>query len=151
MRNIRFFLAFVFLLTGCCGLLWSQASLTSLRGTVTDSSGAMIPGASVSIENKTTNLKSTQVSNNSGEYVFAQIVPGTYVITVDSNGFGSQSKQADILVNQPATINFTMTVQASTMTVDVTSEAQTLNNTDASIGNSVNNATIQALPMAGRT
>ena len=150
MRIIRLFLASVFLLTGCCGLLWSQASLTSLRGTVTDSSDALIPGATVSIENKTTNLKSTQVTNGSGEYVFAQIVPGTYVVTVDGNGFGSQSKQADILVNQPATINFTLTVQASTTTVDVSSEAQTLNDTDASIGNSINNATIQALPMEGR-
>jgi hypothetical protein len=149
-RIIRFFLASVFLFSGCCGLLWSQTSLTSLRGTVTDSSGALIPGASVSIENKATNLKSTQISNNSGEFVFAQMVPGTYVITVDSNGFGSQSKQADILVNQPATINFVLTVQASTTTIDVSSEAETLNNTDASIGNSVNNATIQALPMEGR-
>ena len=150
MRIIRLFLASVFLLTGCCGLLWSQTSLTSLRGTITDPSGALIPGATVRIENKTTTLKSIQNSTNSGEYVFAQIVPGTYVVTVDSPGFGSQSKEADILVNQPATINFQLTVQSSTVTVDVSSEAQTLNNTDASIGNSVNNATIQALPMEGR-
>jgi Carboxypeptidase regulatory-like domain/TonB dependent receptor len=149
-RIIRLFLASVFLLTGCCGLLWSQTSLTSLRGTITDPSGALIPGATVRIENKTTTLKSIQTSTNSGEYVFAQIVPGTYVVTVDSPGFGSQSKEADILVNQPATINFQLTVQSSTVTVDVSSEAQTLNNTDASIGNSVNNATIQALPMEGR-
>ena len=150
MRIIRPLLAYLFLLTGCSSLVWSQASLTSLRGTITDPSSALIPGATVTIQNKATDLKLSQTSNNSGEYVFAQIVPGTYVITVDSKGFGSQSKQADILVNQPATINFTLTVQASTTTIDVSSEAQTLNITDASIGNSVNNATIQALPMEGR-
>ena len=92
MRIIRLFLASVFLLTGCCGLLWSQTSLTSLRGTITDPTGALIPGATVRIENKTTTLKSIETSTNSGEYVFAQIVPGTYVVTVDSPGFGSQSK-----------------------------------------------------------
>ena len=61
-----------------------------------------------------------------------------------------QSKQADLLVNQPATVNFKLTVQSTAVTVDVSGEAETLNTTDASIGNSVNNATIQALPMEGR-
>ena len=53
-------------------------------------------------------------------------------------------------MNQPATINFKLTVQATAVTVDVSGEAETLNTTDASIGNAVNNATIQALPMEGR-
>jgi hypothetical protein len=150
MRPTRFFLAFVFFLTGCCGLIWSQGSLTSLRGTITDPSGALIPGAQISIQNKSTGQSSVQTANGSGEYQFAQIAPGTYVITVTGAGFGSQSKQADLLVNQPATINFKLAVQASTTTVDVSGEAQTLNISDASIGNSVNNATIQALPMEGR-
>ena len=150
MRITRLSLASLFLLIGGCNLLWSQASLTSLRGTITDPSGALIPGATVTIQDKASALKSTQIANNNGEYVFAQIVPGTYVVTVDSPGFGSQSKEANILVSQPATINFKLTVQSSTTTVDVSSEAETLNITDASIGNSVNNATIQALPMEGR-
>jgi hypothetical protein len=129
---------------------WSQASFSSLRGTVTDSSGALVPGASVSIVNKATGSTTSQTANTSGEYLFAQVIPGTYVITVNGAGFASQSKQADLLVNQPATINFKLSVQAETTTVDVSGEAQALNTTDASIGNAVNNATIQALPMEGR-
>jgi hypothetical protein len=143
-------LALLFFMTGFCGAAWSQASFTSLRGTITDSSGAVIPGATVSIVNKATSLTSSQTANGSGEYQFQQLVPGTYVITANGSGFGSQSKQADLLVNQPATINFKLTVQATAVTVDVSGEAETLNTTDASIGNSVNNATIQALPMEGR-
>jgi hypothetical protein len=150
MRPVRPFLVFLALISICCGLAWPQASLTSLRGDITDPSGALIPGAQITITNKATGLKSTQTANSSGEYAFAQIVPGTYLITVTAGGFGAQSKQADLLVNQPATINFNLTVQASTTTVDVSGEAQTLNIADASIGNSVNNATIQALPMEGR-
>jgi hypothetical protein len=61
-----------------------------------------------------------------------------------------QTKVAELLVNQPATISFTLSVQGATTTVNVTAEAQTLNNSDATIGNSVSNSTIQALPMEGR-
>ncbi|HET6217804.1 MAG TPA: TonB-dependent receptor [Acidobacteriaceae bacterium] len=150
MRPFRQLSAFLFFAIGFCGVAWSQASFTSLRGTVTDPSGAVIPGATVSIVNKATNVTSTQTASGSGEYQFQQIPPGTYVINATGSGFSPQSKQADLLVNQPATINFKLTVQATAVTVDVSSEAETLNTTDASIGNSVNNATIQALPMEGR-
>ena len=150
MRCFQRALAVLFLSIGFSGLGWSQASFTSLRGTITDSSGAVIPGATISIVNKATNLTTSQAAGGNGEYQFQQVVPGTYVISVNGTGFGSQSKQADLLVNQPATINFKLTVEAVATTVDVTSEAQTLNISDASIGNAVNNATIEALPMEGR-
>ncbi len=150
MRRILAPLVFVYLTVAFCGPAWSQASFSSLRGTITDSSGAVVPGATVTLVNKATSVQSTQTASGSGEYNFQQIAPGTYVISANGSGFGSQSKQADLLVNQPATINFKLTVQATAETVDVSGEAQTLNTSDASIGNSVNNATIQALPMEGR-
>ena len=150
MSTFRRSFAFLFLATGLCATAWPQASFTSLRGTITDSSGALIPNATVSIVNKSTNLTSTQTASGGGEYQFQQVVPGTYVITANGTGFSPQSKQADLLVNQPATINFKLTVESTAVTIDVSSEAETLNTTDASIGNSVNNATIQALPMEGR-
>src|SRR5207248_4834983 len=62
----------------------------------------------------------------------------------------AQSKQAELLVSQPATINFILSIQESKSVVEVTSEAQTINATDASIGNSVSNATVESLPMEGR-
>ncbi len=85
-----------------------------------------------------------------GEYVFVQIPPAKYTIVVTATGFGEQKKTAELLVNQPATIDFALTVQASTVTVDVSAAAQTLNTSDASLGNSVDNATIQALPSEER-
>ena len=150
MRPFRQSLAYLFLITGFCGVAWPQAAFTSLRGTITDPSGSAIPGATVSIVNNATRITSTQVAGGSGEYQFQQIPPGTYVITANGSGFSPQSKQADLLVHQPATVNFKLTVQSTAVTVDVSGEAETLNTTDASIGNSVNNATIQALPMEGR-
>ncbi|HVJ08945.1 MAG TPA: TonB-dependent receptor [Acidisarcina sp.] len=149
MRSIRQFLQFVFVLA-LCSPGWPQSSLTSLRGTVTDPSGAVVPTAEVSLENPATGTKVSKTANAAGEYVFQQLVPGTYTITARASGFGEQSKKAELLVNQPATVNFSLSVQSATTTVDVSAEAQTLNTTDASIGNSMDNAMIQALPAEGR-
>lgn len=90
------------------------------------------------------------MANSSGLYAFPQISPSKYTIKVTASGFGDQSKTAELLVNQPATIDFEMTVQASTVTVDVSAVAQTLNVTDASLGNSADNAEIMALPSETR-
>jgi len=53
-------------------------------------------------------------------------------------------------VDQPATVNFSLSIQSSTVTIDVSAQSQTLNDTDATIGNALNNATIAALPSEGR-
>jgi hypothetical protein len=90
------------------------------------------------------------VATSAGLYVFTQIPPARYTITASASGFGDQTKAAELLVNQPATIDFSLTVQASSVTVDVSASAQTLNTSDATLGDSVGNATIQALPMEGR-
>ena len=96
MRCFRQPLAFLFLFIGLCGIAWSQASFTSLRGTITDPSGAVIPGCTVTIVDKATSVTSNQTAGASGEYQFQQIPPGTYVITATGTGFSPQSKQADL-------------------------------------------------------
>ncbi len=127
----------------------AQIATTSLRGIVKDPSGAVIPGAKVTISNAANGQKFSTTSDASGGYVFATIPPAQYTITAAAAGFASQSKVAELLVNQPATVNFTMTVKAVT-TINVSAEAQTLNTTDASLGNSMGNTMIQALPSETR-
>jgi hypothetical protein len=83
-------------------------------------------------------------------YEFPQIFPAKYAITVTAAGFGEQSKTAELLVNQPATVDFTLSVQSSSVTVDVSAAAQTLNTSDASLGSSADSAEIQALPSETR-
>jgi carboxypeptidase family protein len=133
-----------------CSFAFGQSATTSLRGTIKDPSGALVPNATVTITDKTVDKTVTAVSNGEGSYQFPQIPPAHYLITVTAQGLGSQSKTAELLVNQPATIDFTLSIEASTVTMDVSASAQTLNTTDATIGNSVGNETIQALPMEGR-
>ena len=129
---------------------FAQSASTSLRGVVTDPSGAIVPGAAVTLVDNASGQKLTATSKASGEYQLVQIPPAKYSITVTASGFGSQTKAAELLVDQPATINFQLSLQSNTEVVNVTAAAQTLNTTDASLGNSTNNATIQALPSETR-
>ena len=118
MTRCRLFALFVFLFL-FPALASSQTGLTSLRGTVTDPSGALVAGAEVSLDDPATGFHATHPTDPNGAYEFPQIPPGTYTVTVNTSGFGKQSKQAELLVSQPATINFVLSVQASTTTVEV--------------------------------
>ncbi len=140
----------VFLLIGFTAVSFSQMANTSLRGVIKDPSGALVPKAKVVLTNDANAHTFETTSSASGEYVFAQIPPAKYVITVSAPGFGEQRKSAELLVNQPATIDFTVVVHASEEVINVSAEAQTLNTTDASLGNSLDNTLIQALPSEGR-
>jgi hypothetical protein len=142
--------AFLLFCLACPLLVWSQTGLTSLRGTVTDSSGALLAGAEVSLENPSTGFHIAHTTDQSGAYAFPQIPPGKYTITLTKAGFGKQVKAAELLVSQPATINFALSVQTINETIEVSDVAQTLNTTDATIGNAVGNSTIEALPIEGR-
>jgi hypothetical protein len=131
-------------------LLFAQSSVASLRGSVTDSSGATVSGAQMLLENKATGFSNSRLTDSSGEYQFQQIPSGKYTISVTAKGFAGQLKSAELLVNQPATINLSLSVQALNTVLEVTAETLALNSVDASMGDAVNSATIEALPMEGR-
>ncbi len=133
-----------------CSFAFAQTATTSLRGVVKDPSGALVPNATVTALDKSVDKTFTATTNASGAYEFPQIAPAKYLLTVTAQGLGTQSKTAELLVNQPATIDFKLSMEANQVTVDVSASAQTLNTTDASMGNSVGNEMIQSLPMDGR-
>ena len=129
---------------------YAQTATTSLRGVVQDSTGAVIPEASITLFNASAGQTLHVTANAQGEYQLPQIAPARYVITAEAPGFGSQKKEAELLVNQPATISFSLGVSSAGTVVEVTEGAQTLNDTDATLGNAFDNATIQALPSETR-
>ena len=140
--------AMVFLLLPFASL--AQQATTSLTGVVTDPSGGVLPGASVTITRPATGQTLTTTTNARGQYVFSQLAPGTWNVTISAKGFADQTKVATLLVSKPATIPFKMSVQALSQTVNVSAETETLNTTDASLGNAISNRTIQSLPMEDR-
>ncbi|MGC1872490.1 MAG: carboxypeptidase-like regulatory domain-containing protein [Acidobacteriaceae bacterium] len=128
----------------------AQQATTSLTGVVTDPSGGVLPGATVTITRPATGQTLTTTTNARGQYQFSQLAPGTWNVTISSKGFADQTKVGTLLVSKPATIPFKMSVQALTQTVNVSAETETLNTTDASLGNAISNRTIQSLPMEDR-
>ncbi len=128
----------------------AQVSSTSLRGTVMDSTGALVPGAAVAITNPANGFSATQTTDSSGRYSFPQLMPGTYTVHVSAAGFAATDRKAQLLVSEPATIDVKLGVVAAEQNVNVSAEAETLNSTDASIGNAMNNQFIQAVPTEGR-
>ncbi len=137
---------FAFLFTTAA---WGQNATTSLRGEVTDPSGALVPGATVTLTSKVTKQTVTVTAGKSGEYSFEQVVPAKYTIKATAPGFGELIKEAELLVSQPATINFALPVTGQSETVEVTAAAS-LNFSDASIGNAISSAEIDATPIQSR-
>ncbi len=143
------FLLSIFLILGAAES-HSQTASTSLRGVVKDPSGALIPGATIEISDKSTGRSLKATTSATGAYIFPVVPPAHYLVTVNAQGFATLTRKVELLVNQPATIEFQLSLSADTVTIDVSSTASTLNLTDATIGNAVGNITIESLPMEGR-
>jgi hypothetical protein len=145
----------VVLLFGFClafsVLLWSQSGTTSLRGTVTDKSGAAIANARVTLSNPERGFERMTTSGPTGEYEFIQLPPSSYRLAVEMTGFSKyEQKNVQLLVDVPATIKVVLNVGALTETVEVSAEGAVINTTDASLGNAFNELQIKELPMEGR-
>ena len=127
----------------------AQTATTSLRGVVTDPTGAVMPSVAVTVAETSIGFTQTHQTNEKGEYSFQQIPPGSYQIKISASGFNQGTERAQLLVNQPATINIMLTVGSSSTTVEVISDTTALNATDATIGTPFNQIEIQGLPFQG--
>jgi hypothetical protein len=145
--------AFIFAISVVCFsfFVWGQAT-TSLRGHVTDSSGAVIPGAQIKLTLAATGATRQGSTDANGEYQFLQLNPGQYTLTVSGGGFTSAEKRGmNLLVGQPATEDVVLTVASVTEQVVVSTNVQPdLNTTDATLGNAFAEKQIQSLPIEGR-
>lgn len=150
---MRFMRAFAILVVSACCLpfAFSQAT-TSLRGHITDSSGAVVPGAQIQLTSPSTGISRQGTSDSTGEYVFQQLAPGKYTLKVSAEGFAPVEKQGmNLLVGQPATEDVALPVATVTQQVTVDTNVQpVLNTTDATLGNAFAEKQVQSLPIEGR-
>jgi hypothetical protein len=129
---------------------FTQTGTTSLRGTVMDPKGAVIPGATVKLSDPSRGFSREATTNDRGEYQFLQLPPSTYNITATAANVGTVTQKGlQLLVSTPATVDLTMKLTAST-TVEVTASAPIVNTTDATIGTAFSNEHIQSLPIQDR-
>ena len=130
----------------------SQVVTASLQGTVQDNSGAVIPKATVTITNTSTNIVTTTQSDNNGRFVFPSLQPGgPYTVTVVASGFKTDVRSGIHLdVNQMAAINVVLQVGAEAQKVVVSADASQLETTTASMGQVIGNRNVVNLPLNQR-
>ncbi len=126
-------------------------SAGQVNGVVTDKTGAVVPGAAITLTDTSTKEERTSTSNAAGQYVFVSVPPGTYNITIVKTGFSKFVISAQqVRVGSPVTANATLEVGAASQTVEVAATGVELQTTNATIGNTVTGVALESLPSLGR-
>ena len=132
--------------------LSAQSVGASLNGQVIDPSGAAIPSATVTATNVGTGLKVSATSTGDGSYRIAPLPPGSYTLSVQANGFQTYLQQGiTINVDTPATQNISLKTGNVEETVTVTANAELLNTTSGSLGQTIDSTAVTQLPLNGRS
>ena len=142
-------LALVFVIAGTAKPAAAQlAGQGSIQGTVTDSTGAVIPNATVTLRNTATNVSAEQKSSSAGYYVISPLQPGTYTLQVVAQGFKTLV-QDNVVVDalQARAFDPVLAVGTESQTVTVTGAPPVLDTADASLGLTVENETYSNLPI----
>src|ERR1700741_2940611 len=128
-----------------------QGETTSaILGQVTDSAGAAIPGATVTIPNRETGMQRSLTSDQGGRFNFPQLKPGAYSVKVEAVGFASQ--QTDNVfscLGQKQTVNFTLKVAESRQTVEVSADLPLINPGNPNTSTNLNAPALENLPNPG--
>jgi Carboxypeptidase regulatory-like domain/TonB dependent receptor len=148
MRDLRSILAVMLLAVFSASSAFSQAVNGSLLGTVTDSSGASVPSAKVTLTETQTGVSRTTNTNESGNYTFADLPFGTYTVTAEHTGFKRASRAGvDVIVNTTARVDLSLQPGAITETVVVTAETPMLQTERADTGRTIER--VYDLPLGG--
>ena len=129
----------------------SSQILGEITGVVTDSSGGVLAGATVTVTNPQTNFTRQSTTNHTGGYNFPALQPGVYNVRSENPGFQSAIRNnVELQVQQTARIDFVLQVGQVTETVEVTGGAPLLNTESATVGTVIENRRILDLPLNGR-
>jgi hypothetical protein len=133
------------------GMARAQTATGQITGTVRDTSGAVVPGATVTVHSDLTGLTRTATTNPSGDYSFPLLPTGVYAVSAELAGF-SVAKQLGIRLNvdQTARIDLTLAVGAATETVEVQAATVALDTETATVGQVITEKQITDLPLNGR-
>jgi outer membrane receptor protein involved in Fe transport len=130
---------------------WAQRSTASINGTVKDSTGAVVPEATVILTNTATNVSQTAVTNATGDYVILNIPPGQYTLKASKEGFETVTQAEFALdVNQTTTFDFTLRIGSALQTVTVEAAAAHVETSTSELGTVVTQTMVNDLPLNGR-
>ncbi len=123
-----------------------------ITGRITDTTGAAVPQASVSVTNVSTNAVRQTVSNESGDYSFPSLAPGVYNLKVERQGFKTEATQnVQVQVQQTVRLDFALQVGQVSESVEVQASAAQLQAENATVGTVIENKRILEMPLNGRS
>jgi hypothetical protein len=130
----------------------AQSATGQITGTVTDTSGAVIPNAHVTLSSQLTGLTRTTTTNAAGDYSFPLLPVSVYTVTTDQTGFKT-SKRSDIQLNvdQVARVDFALQVGSVSESIEVRANSVTVDTENAAVSQLVTTRQINDLPMDGRS
>src|SRR6266566_1949116 len=148
------FLAFVVLVFSPLLLPTAHAQVAgaTLSGTVSDQSGGVLPQAAISIKNIATGITRASTTSTAGFYSVPNLLPGAYEIRASAQGFSTELQTGITLtVGEQQVLNFTLQVGQMAQTVEVSTEAPTVELGSSSISAVINSTTVRELPLNGRS
>src|SRR3984885_7905532 len=135
----------------CLSAVLAQTVAGSITGEVTDQSGALVTGATVTAENTATSVKTLVKTNAAGVYTIRFLPIGTYTVTIDAAGFSKQTVPAFALeIDQTAKINVQLEIGTSVIVVVASDVHPILDTSDATLGNTLSTREIENVLLNGR-
>lgn len=132
-------------------IAFAQSGAGSISGTVTDSTGAVVPGAKVHVVNEATGVAADTQTNGVGFYQVPGLFTGSYTVSISAVGMKTVDQKVELLVNQNAVVNVSLVTGAVTERVEVAADAIQLTTTDnGTIAATLENTRINQLPLDGR-
>lgn len=131
--------------------LWAQFDSGTISGTVTDSTGAYVPAAAVTITNAGTGVVTNVKTNGNGFYSASALPFGTYTVQIETTGFSVAKSQPFVLnVGANAAVNLKLALASASESIEVTGTQTAVNSESASLGTTLNAVQVQNLPINGR-
>jgi hypothetical protein len=148
LKNV--YLVFLLLIALCGGVL-AQSGTGTIQGTVTDNSGAVLPSAKVTVTNINTNVTRSDVTDSTGNYSFPSLALGPYRVQVEASGMGKQVVNNLVLeVGRTVAQNFSLKPAQVEQTIEITAETPVIESTTMTVGQVVDNRTVQEISLNGR-
>jgi hypothetical protein len=131
--------------------VFSQGNLGRLTGTITDQSGGVIAGATVTVKDVERGVSRTLTTGDSGEYNAPNLLPGTYAVRAEAKGFKAVERQNILLeVGKEIRVDLPLQPGEVSQTITITEAAPMVETTNATLGGTLSNETINDLPLNGR-
>ena len=147
----RFALGFMIVVAVMPGWLAAQAVTGTILGTVTDSTGALIPGATITLTHAGTGLARTVVTDAAGEYTAPSLPTGRYTVTAELSGFKTVSlPDIDLGVDQRVRLNIRLEIGTVSETITITGQSPLVQVASSELGTTVDEEQIKTLPLNGR-